>query len=62
MSAIKQESFTQVGNENIKPLNNDIDFHGAAFIDQNGQEVAITDEMIKEACSKFINNTASHTH
>ena len=29
-----------------------IDFHGAAFIDQQGHEVPITEEMIQLACQQ----------
>ena len=29
------------------------DFHGAAVIDKNGQEVPITEEMVQKACSKL---------
>lgn len=31
----------------------EVDFHGAAIIDENGNEVAITEEMIKDACEKL---------
>lgn len=34
------------------------DFHGAAVIAQNGQEIMITDEMIDQAIHELINNTA----
>lgn len=27
-----------------------IDFHGAAIIDENGNEIAITEDMVKQAC------------
>lgn len=30
-----------------------IDFHGAALVDKNGQEVAITEEMIEQACDEL---------
>lgn len=31
----------------------DIDFHGAALIDENGEEIPITEEMIQNACDKL---------
>ncbi len=31
----------------------EIDFHGAAVIDQNGQEIIITEEMIQDAFEKL---------
>lgn len=31
----------------------EVDFHGAAIIDENGNEVPITETMIKEACEKL---------
>lgn len=37
------------------------DFHGAAIIDQNGQEIAITDEMIAQAINELIIDTAEKT-
>jgi hypothetical protein len=45
MSAIKKE----------KQINDNfcIDFHGAALIDEDGKEIAITEEMIEEACQKL---------
>ncbi len=30
-----------------------IDFHGAAIISENGEEIPITEEMIKDACKKL---------
>lgn len=30
-----------------------IDFHGAAIIDEEGHEIPITEEMIKDACKKL---------
>lgn len=29
------------------------DFHGAAFIDDEGHEIPITEEMVQEACHKL---------
>ena len=30
-----------------------IDFHGAAIIDENGREIPITENMVKQACEKI---------
>ncbi len=30
-----------------------IDFHGAAIIDDNGKEIPITEEMVKQACQEI---------
>ena len=30
-----------------------IDFHGAAIIDEDGHEIPITEDMIKDACKKL---------
>lgn len=32
------------------------DFHGAAIIDSEGQEVPITEEMVKKACEELEKN------
>jgi len=29
------------------------DFHGAAIIDEHGQEIPITEEMVREACKQL---------
>lgn len=34
------------------------DFHGAAIIDANGREIPITEEMVRDACSKLEQNWA----
>lgn len=41
--------------KNLKKNNNvkEIDFHGAAVIDPQGREIAITEEMIQEAFKKL---------
>lgn len=31
----------------------EVDFHGAAIIDEDGNEVPITETMIKDACEKL---------
>lgn len=31
-----------------------IDFHGAAIINQDGQEIAITEEMVENACNQLM--------
>ncbi len=33
-----------------------IDFHGAAILDENGEEIPITEDMIQEACEKLDKN------
>lgn len=33
-----------------------VDFHGAAIIDSEGQEVPITEEMVKKACEDLEKN------
>ena len=30
-----------------------IDFHGAAIIDENGNEIPITENMVRQACEKI---------
>ena len=30
-----------------------IDFHGAAIVNENGEEIAITEEMIEKACKQL---------
>ncbi|MCW8929553.1 MAG: hypothetical protein OQL19_04865 [Gammaproteobacteria bacterium] len=35
-----------------------IDFHGATFINRVGQEVAITEEMVEEACQQYLDDSA----
>ena len=36
-----------------------IDFHGAAFINQDGEEIAITEEMVENACKQLIKDKAN---
>lgn len=31
----------------------EVDFHGAAVIDENGREIPITEEMIQKACEEL---------
>ncbi len=31
----------------------EVDFHGAAVIDENGHEIPITEEMIQQACTEL---------
>lgn len=38
----------------------DADFHGAAIIDKDGQEVAITEDMVKSACNKLDGNAVDN--
>ena len=42
-------------NNKQKQTNDDVqapDFHGAALIDEDGNEIPITESMVKEACSE----------
>ena len=39
--------------KNTETKNTDTDFHGAAIIDENGQEIPITEEMVQKACEKL---------
>ena len=32
---------------------NEVDFHGAAVVDQHGQEVPITEDMVQTACTNL---------
>ncbi len=43
-------------NQPPKPMDDDnqeVDFHGAAVIDENGREIPITEEMIQKACAEL---------
>jgi hypothetical protein len=48
----------------ITPLSNKInhhhntDFHGAAIINQLGQEIAITENMIEQACQQYLQDAS----
>ena len=53
MSTIKKESEPSLTPEDTKEANFCIDFHGAAIIDPDGKETAITEEMIEEACKEL---------
>jgi len=50
MSATKDSS----NKNNDKTKDHCIDFHGAAIINQDGQEIAITEDMVEDACNKLI--------
>ncbi|MGS2722239.1 PA1571 family protein [Porticoccus sp. GXU_MW_L64] len=41
---------------NLSIQNNEtnINFNGAAILDQNGQEVPITEEMVQDACQELV--------
>ena len=56
MSALKKENNTSSSLQSSEEKNYCIDFHGAALIDQNGQEIAITEEMIEDACNELIDD------
>jgi hypothetical protein len=64
MSASRKEnnstqsiSNTSLGDGNKK--NYCIDYHGATFINRVGQEVAITEDMVEEACQQFLIDSPS---
>jgi len=45
---------TQKGNSEQNMQNDStVDFHGAAIIDNEGREVPITEEMVKQACEEL---------
>lgn len=56
MSTIKKQVLNLSSKKNKQPNNYCIDFHGAAVIDQDGQEIAITEEMVAEACSQLMDD------
>jgi len=40
----------------------EVDFHGAAIIDENGKEVPITEDMVKDACEKMEDDSLHSGH
>ena len=54
MSSVKKEKLSPSDNKNENPMDHCIDFHGAAFINQDGEEIAITEEMVEKACDQLI--------
>jgi len=54
VSSVKKEKLSPSNNKNEKPMDHCIDFHGAAFINQDGEEIAITEEMVEKACDQLI--------
>ncbi len=44
-----------MNNESKKDDVKEINFSGAAIVDENGNEIAITEEMLQKAFEKFIN-------
>lgn len=52
---MQQFSDKKLHNNNKKSMNFCIDFHGAAIITEDGQEVAITEEMVENACNQLMN-------
>jgi len=56
MSNKKKGSPAPSDNSNKNEKNYCIDFHGAAIINQDGQEIAITEEMVEKACNQLMDN------
>lgn len=53
MTSEKNQSETADSEDQKSDELPDVDFHGAAIIDEDGNEVPITETMIKEACEKL---------
>jgi len=53
MSTINKATDSPANKKNEEEANFCIDFHGAAVIDQDGNEKAITEEMIEKACEEL---------
>lgn len=43
----------QSSDQNNKTEDLEIDFHQAAVVNENGEEVAITEEMVQQACEQL---------
>ncbi|MDX2506055.1 MAG: hypothetical protein QNL62_16480 [Gammaproteobacteria bacterium] len=54
MSNKKKGTSNPSGKNNKNAKNYCIDFHGAAIINQDGQEIAITEEMVENACNQLM--------
>lgn len=52
----KKENSEKKMQDDLKP-----DFHGAAIIDNEGREVPITEEMVKQACEDLEKKRKKHT-
>ena len=59
MSSEKNEQLSPPNKKNEKPMDHCIDFHGAAFINQDGEEIAITEEMVENACKQLIKDKSN---
>lgn len=53
MTTIKKEADSANIKKDQKKANFCIDFHGAAIIDPDGHETAITEEMIEKVCEEL---------
>lgn len=53
MSTINKATDSSANKKDEKQTNHCIDFHGAAIIDRDGNETAITEEMIEKACQEL---------
>ena len=43
-------------NDKYNDKHSEVDFHGAAIVDQHGQEVPITEDMVQTACINLETN------
>ncbi len=46
---LKMTAHTQEYREQARQTQHDIDFHGAALIDENGEEIPLTNDMVNQA-------------
>lgn len=44
---------SQKPEQNTEETSQEVDFHGAAVIDEKGREIPITEEMIQKACEEL---------
>ena len=51
--AIERSTNAHQKDNNSANLVTDRDFHGAAIIDENGNEIPITEDMIQDACREL---------
>lgn len=58
MTKSAKEDLTKEKSSEETEKNYCIDFHGATFINNAGQEVEITEDMVEDACEQFLNNTS----
>jgi hypothetical protein len=45
--------------DNNNKKTEEIDFHQAAILNENGEEVAITEEMVQKACAELDSSSSS---